>query len=207
MDIQDYWDDNWANKYTEDGKLPSNFVVEVVKFIKALKIKNVLDLGAGKGRDTAYFASAGYEVTALDISESALEYIKEQNLCIQTVCANIADYTLPKKSYDLVFANLSLHYFDDTKTQDIFKKIEKSLTKNGLFCLACKSTDDFEYGKGVEIAENVFEYGHIRHFFSIEYTDKILQKCGFEVLMLEKHDITEPHYGKYSSIRAIARKI
>ena len=48
----------------------------------------------------------------------------------------------------------------------------KSLTDEGLIFIKCKSIDDDLYGKGEKIGEDLYNYGHLRHFFDFA-DDKI----------------------------------
>jgi 2-polyprenyl-3-methyl-5-hydroxy-6-metoxy-1,4-benzoquinol methylase len=55
--------------------------------MKANNVKKMLELGAGHGRDTTFFASNGIEVDALDYSVAAVEILykvaKEKRLPIK----------------------------------------------------------------------------------------------------------------------------
>ena len=67
------------------GQKPSNFALLWHMIVN--NIKKVLDLGAGHGRDSIFFASNGIEVEALDYSAIALEILgkvtKEKRLPIK----------------------------------------------------------------------------------------------------------------------------
>lgn len=207
MDIKSYWDDNWNNKYTEDGKKPSLFAKHVFDFIKDKNIKTILDLGAGKGRDANFFSQHQYDITAQDISAAALEYIRQNNPAIKTICSDLTENQTFSQQYDLIFANLSLHYFDENTTLKIFQKLHQALTTNGLLCFACKSVHNAEYGKGTAMAPHIFEHGHIRHFFSEEYTQELLRQSRFKPLRLREQKTDEPHYGQYIFIECFAQKL
>src|SRR6266436_852155 len=74
----------WALEYarTRDryiwGKSPSGFARELVGLIPAGG--RVLDLGCGEGRDSVYFASCGFDVTALDLSNEGLKKAERPRL-------------------------------------------------------------------------------------------------------------------------------
>ncbi len=76
---------------------------------------NLIDLGCGDGRDSLYFASRGFEVTAVDVSEAALADLTQRaaNMGVQltTVHESILSYTL-RWHYDVVFSN-KLHYIPE----------------------------------------------------------------------------------------------
>lgn len=78
------------------------------------------------------------------------------------------------------------------------------LRKNGVLFVKCKSTDDPLFGIGKKIAENMYEHGHVRHFFSEEHMKQCLQH--FVILDVRK---TAAHYdGKQSAfIEAVAKRM
>ena len=146
----------------------------------------------------------GYKVTALDISPSALAHIRRQNPEIETVCGDIAGFDGGRRRYDWVLADLSLHYWDDAKTRAIVAEIYKTLNPGGCFSVACKSVSDFEYGQGTEVGPDIFEHGHVRHFFRLEYLRELLQ--SFEIAKINECERNERHYGRYRAAEAVAFK-
>ena len=64
----------WNKIYESDnaffGEEPSSFALLCFNDMKTNNIKKVLELGAGHGRDTTFFASNAIEVHALDYSAS-----------------------------------------------------------------------------------------------------------------------------------------
>ena len=99
---------------------------------------------------------------------------------------------------DGIYARLSLQYFDHRTTLSIFGELAWVLRSGGQFFFACRSTKDPLYGKGIEIEPDMYErQGHVRHFFTPEYTTELLEANGFT-----KIDITEGQqtlYGEHSA--------
>lgn len=57
---------------------PSSAVVEFVEFLKGKgKLKKVIDIGCGKGRNAIYLAKQGFEVYGLDYIQTALDNAKK----------------------------------------------------------------------------------------------------------------------------------
>jgi SAM-dependent methyltransferase len=168
----------------------------------------VLDLGCGTGKDSLYFARKGHDVTAMDFSESAMRALqdiaRERKLDIR--CIN-GDSTAPlpfaDRTFDAVYAHLSLHYFDDATTAAVFKEVHRVLKPGGLFFVKCKSVDDVLYGKGKKIAEDMYVHDHIRRFFRKEFMVEMLKP--FHILRVRR---TTSRYRDYNSsfIEAIGRK-
>jgi cyclopropane fatty-acyl-phospholipid synthase-like methyltransferase len=81
----------WNKVYKSDstffGEEPSNFALLCFNHMKMNNTKKVLELGAGHGRDTLFFASNGIEVEALDYSVIAVGILdkiaKEKGLPIK----------------------------------------------------------------------------------------------------------------------------
>lgn len=123
---------------------------------------------------------------------------------IETVCGDMPALTAAARRYDWVLADLSLHYWDDAKTRAIVAEIYKTLNSGGCFSVACKSVSDFEYGQGTEVGPDIFEHGHVRHFFRLEYLRELLQ--SFEIAKINECERNERHYGRYRAAEAVAFK-
>ena len=80
------------------------------------------------------------------------------------------------EKFDVIYANLSLHYFNDKITTEIFSNLVKLLNQDGYLFVRCKSVEDPLYGIGNEIEINVFDNkGKIQHLFSKEYLKEKLK--------------------------------
>ncbi len=193
----------WKNKWKGRSQPVSTFAKRALPLIKKAHLRTLLDLGAGAGQDAIYFYNAGLKVTALDFSKTGIAELKLNKPEIQTKFQDLTHYKYKPHSFDVIYAHLSLHYFDDIHTQKIFNNIYRALKPNGLFFVKCKSTDDALFGKGTKIAENTYKKGHTRHFFTKEFMAINLNK--FKVVKIQK---TSSVYHNYKSafIEAIATK-
>ena len=67
-----------------------------------------LDLGAGEGRNAAWLAARGWDVTAVDFSRAGLarahEMARRAGADITTVLADLSDYVPAPAAFDLVLA-------------------------------------------------------------------------------------------------------
>lgn len=174
------------------------------------KYSKILELGCGVGRDAVFLAKKGHEVIATDSSEIVIRQDIE-HFPDSSVEFSVLDMQEPlpfvPDSFDVVYANLSLHYYSHIKTREIVKEITKVLKIAGLLAFACKSVDDFHHGNGEEVEENVFvaENGHVRHLFSIPYAKELLE----DLFKIEYIDTIEEEYNgvKSNILRCVARKI
>lgn len=49
-----------------------------LELLKKSNVKTIADLGCGTGRLTTHFAQAGYQITAIDPNEEAIEYARNK---------------------------------------------------------------------------------------------------------------------------------
>jgi SAM-dependent methyltransferase len=93
----------------------------------------LLELGCGTGNDAKYLFEQGFDVTAIDISEDAIELAK-QNTCGLNIDYIVGDFfkDLPNKQYDIVYDRGFLHNYQDNFLE-IFEKLNNILSKNGKY--------------------------------------------------------------------------
>ena len=99
----------WDKRYAEldqvwSGRPNGALVVEV----EGLPAGRALDVGCGEGADAIWLSSRGWQVTALDVSQVALERAAqaaaEAGAEIRWLHAGLLDAALPPASFDLVSA-------------------------------------------------------------------------------------------------------
>ncbi|HEY1645646.1 MAG TPA: class I SAM-dependent methyltransferase [Candidatus Saccharimonadales bacterium] len=168
----------------------------------------ILELGCGVGRDAEYFTKCGHSVIATDSSEVVIEQDRHHfaDTGIKFEVLDMRDaLPYPDNRFDVVFANLSIHYFSHEDTNRIVKNIQGVLKVGGLLVFACKSVENLELGNGEEVEEDVFvsDSGHVRHLFSEPYTRTLLNGL-FQIEYLDVID--EDYNGEESSIlRCVAK--
>jgi SAM-dependent methyltransferase len=201
------WEEKHSEKSHEDLRdAPSPLaVLAEPKFNRESKI---LELGCGVGRDGVYFDKKDHNVIATDGSQTAIdqdrEYFKGSRVKF-TVLDMREKLPYGSGTFDVVYANLSLHYYPDGQTKEIVREAARVLKPHGIFAFACKSFDEIHI-QGKEIEKNIFvsPKGVAIHFFSKEYAEEILQDL-FKTEHLD--EVEEEYKGRHSRIvRCIARK-
>ena len=107
----------------------------------------VLELGCGRGDDTATLAGAGLRVLAFDLSATAVARTRARVPAAIVECRDIRD-PFPEQAIDLgvVIASLSLHYFSWAETLDLAQRIRAVLRPGGLLLCRLNSTEDRNFG-------------------------------------------------------------
>lgn len=180
MQFKDYWDK--THKTYSVGKITHDNWLDDYKHVLDNCKTEVLDLGCGVGNDTLYLTERGFKVIACDYSDVALKHLKEQLKSVETKWLDIST-PLPFKdtTFDLVIADLSLHYFNEKTTIAIMKEIKRILKPNGHLLARVNSIADknFGAGNGQKIEDNYyFVEGYNKRFFSIEDAKKFFSYIG-----------------------------
>lgn len=169
---------------------------------------SIIELGGALGQDSAFFKDKGYDVLLSDISEKVLAIAKEKH----NLSTRVIDVSKPllfgDKSFDVVYAHLSLHYFDKKTTYSVFKEIHRILKPGGIFAALFNSTTDPEYNTGEKIEDNLFLIRSMKkRFFNIESVK--LFASNFEQLLLDNRGETykDNAKGVVNLIRFVGRKI
>lgn len=170
----------------------------------------LLDLGAGQGQDSIYFAQGGYDVTCTDVEETALDKARQRagDLAIEFLQVDVTkDLPFDDDSFDVVYAHLSLHYFDDATTRAVFKEIHRVLKPGGIFAFFANSTSDPEYGNGTMIEEDLYLVeGKTKRYMSVESAKDFAS--DFEVLLADDNGETykDIDKGVHNLVRFIGKK-
>ena len=177
------------------GLEPSIPAVKATKFFKENNIKNIVELGAGLGRDTIYFAQNSIKVQALDYSKTAIESITDKAEKL-----NLAEF-IKSKFFDvrkkLPFEDNSIEgcfshmlycmALSNSDLENLNNEIYRILKSGGINIYTARHTDDGDYKNGIHRGEDLYENdGFIVHFFSKEKVNQLSK--DFEVLNIEKFE-------------------
>ena len=177
------------------GLEPSFPAKKAIELFKEHKIKKIIELGAGLGRDTIFFAKNSIHVEALDYSPSAIKVINEkaekQNLS-NYISTKIFDIRkkIPFKdnSVDACFSHmLYCMALTNIELESLNNEICRVLKPNGINIYTVRHTSDGDYRKGIHRGEDLYENdGFIIHFFSKDKVNSLLK--GFQNLAIENFE-------------------
>lgn len=140
MKTIDYYNNNSPAFY--DRTIKADITDSYEKFLKYLPEKaKILDAGCGVGRDTKYFLSKGYDVSAFDASEKMIELAcKETGVKVMHSTFQELNF---ENMFDGVWAQASLLHIPYDMTREIYQKIHRSLKPNGIFYASYKYGDSY----------------------------------------------------------------
>lgn len=170
MKVEQTFNDRWNGIHERNKSRELKVDNWLMKWLPYWSKKSkILELGCGLGNNVKVLDENGFTALATDLSEVALESVKQKYPNFDT---QILDLTQPfpfeDNSYDIIIADLCLHYFSEKKTFEIMEEIKRVLKPNGKLYARVNSIKDTNHGAGLgEKLEKNFYYveGYNKRFF------------------------------------------
>ncbi len=187
-----HWENSFSSKPEMFGHEPSTAAVKSLKFFEG---KNIVELGAGLGRDTIFFGKNSIHVVALDYSNKAIDIIKKKARKL-----NLSNFIKPKffdvrkklpfknNSIDGCFSHmLYCMAISNFELKQLNEEIFRILKPGGVNIYTVRHTEDGDYKNGIHIGEDLYENdGFIVNFFSKDKVNELSK--GFKILNIEKFE-------------------
>lgn len=177
--IIDWYDEN-AQKYSESI---AQYIQEDLanSFIYLLDDKErVLDVGCAAGRDSEYFAEAGFDVVGIDASEGLLNIARRKCPEVTFKRADMLKLPFEDASFDGVWSSMSLVHMDTPRdAEKAIQEFYRVLARQGILFVAVKTK------KGVETEvskDSLAKDERFMRYYTQEYMENMLQSVGFTIL-------------------------
>lgn len=148
----------------------------------------ILDLGCGSGNNTLYLINHNKRVIACDLSENAIKSIIENFPEIEEAKNfNMLDgIPYQDNSFDIIIADLSLHYFKKEDTIRLIEDLKRILKQGGHIILRVNSINDINHGagQGLEVEKHLYETddGRLKRFFDEDDIRSFFKDFNIEYL-------------------------
>ncbi|WP_144941979.1 bifunctional 2-polyprenyl-6-hydroxyphenol methylase/3-demethylubiquinol 3-O-methyltransferase UbiG [Paenibacillus sp. 32O-W] len=104
--------------------------------------KNLLEIGAGTGKDAEVFLNEGYQVTCIDLSPEMVRFCKEKGLNAHVM--DFYELAFPEGAFDAVYALNCLLHVPNHEMGDVLSGIRRVLKPDGVFFLGLYGGQDSE---------------------------------------------------------------
>ena len=187
-----HWESNFSSKPEMFGLDPSIPAKKSLKLFQNQNISKIIELGAGLGRDTIYFAKNSIHVVALDYSQSGLEAINQKakkNSLSNSITTNFFDVRkkLPFEDNSVEACYSHMLYcmaLTTSELENLNNEIYRVLKPNGINIYTVRHTKDGDYKNGIHRGEDLYEKdGFIVHFFSEKKVKSLLK--GFKNISID----------------------
>ena len=161
-------------------------LISYIKKIKKLekKVKTIVDIGCGTGRNTLYLASKNFEITAIDNSPKAITKLKSKlkeikpTLKVDTKQSDMTKLPFKNNSFDIAMAWRIFHLGKKEFRKSAIKEMYRVLKPKGYAIVVVTDISDLEKDRKrrpdypVKNDKNTYTYTskgakQIRHYYSI----------------------------------------
>ena len=179
---REHWQQTYGANPGMYGEQFSAPAVHAAEVFRTTSVMDVLELGAGHGRDALSFAREGFAVLATDFSPEGLEQLREvadaQGVAgrVTTVVHDVREpLPLADASVDAVFAHMLMCMALSTKEiHALVAEVRRVLRPGGTFVYTVRHTGDAHYGAGTGHGDDIWEHrGFAVHFFPRDLVDAL----------------------------------
>jgi SAM-dependent methyltransferase len=176
------------------GEAPSDAAQQAAMLFEQGGKTKILELGAGQGRDTVWFAQNGFQVYALDYCEAGIENITQKaqathlSHSVVPMCHDVrTPLPFDDESFDGCYSHmLYCMALTTSELEFLSEEVRRVLRRGGLNIYTVRHVDDPQYGTGIPRGETMYEIsgGFTVHFFSEAKVEHLAK--GFEILGIDR---------------------
>jgi SAM-dependent methyltransferase len=164
----------WEERFREEGRIwgdePSRTAAYAINLFRGAHVHTVLIPGSGYGRNAAAFAWAGFEVTGIELSATAVALAHHSSPAIRYHQGSVHDMPFDDSIYDGIYCFNVLHLFRKKERAAFLQRCRDQLREGGVVFFVVFSDREPSYRNGREVEENTFESkpGREVHYYSEE---------------------------------------
>ena len=184
----------WESRFKNEGAMwkfePSDSAAFAVDLFKSYKINKILIPGFGYGRNAKLFCDNGFDVTAIEISQSAIDIAKTNGINCTTHHGSVTSMPFDNKLYEGIFCYALIHLLNKPERRKFLESCWNQLKIGGIMFFLVASKQMSMYGSGKCLSKDRYEIskGVKVYFYDSESVTKEFADFG----MVEFKDIEEP---------------
>lgn len=149
-----------------------------MKQLQQQELQHILDVGCGSGRDSVYFISLGYQVTAIDASANlirwASEYYNSETINWYCMTFDQIKDRLPNHRFSGIWACASLLHVSFDNLSTTFNSLLALLNDNGVLYASFKYGDSERYENSRFFCDvNEERWGKVKSQLVFSVKDKV----------------------------------
>jgi SAM-dependent methyltransferase len=189
--MPEFWESSFIEKQTMWGFEPADSAILTKDFFLEKNVKDILLPGIGYGRNAKVFVDNGINVTGIEISKTAIDLARQNELNFSIFHGSVTDMPFDNKLYDGIFCYALIHLLNQRDREKFIIDCYNQLKPNGYMIFTTISNKAPMYGKGKQLDRDYFEvFEGVKMFFYD--TESVKQEFG-NYGLVEVSEIVEPH--------------
>lgn len=189
--MSEFWDKMFRKIGTVWTFEPADSALQISDLFASEKIRKVLIPGIGFGRNAKPFVEKGMSVTGIEISETAIQIAKENNLAYKIHHGSVLEMPFDEEIFDGIYCYALIHLLNKNERRQFLKNCSDQLREGGLmvFITVSKGYEKL-YASGKPIGKDRFriENGLNVFFYDSVSIEREFGKFG----LIEYREIEEP---------------
>ena len=165
--------------------------------LREIGAARLLEVGAGSGQDSAFFAAAGLDVVATDLSPAMVELCRAKGLDARV--GDVLSLDFPPASFDAVFTSNCLLHVPDAALPSALAILARVLRPEGLMYLGVWGGQDWE-------GEFVDDDHLPRRFFALRTDEQLQEYAARDFEILDFHTVTADDGDHFQSLTLRPRR-
>jgi len=188
--MTEYWESRFKNEGAMWQFEPSDSALIAMKHFILNMIDEILIPGFGYGRNAKLFIEKGFKVTGIEISRSAIELARENNIQCTIHHGSVISMPFDSRQYEGIFCYALIHLLNKRERHSFLKSCFDQLKNEGIMIFTVASNYNSLFGKGKKLSRNRFEIakGLKVYFYDNDSVLKEFDDFG----MIECADLEEP---------------
>ncbi len=159
--MTEFWETNFKDKRAMWGFQSVDCVTDTVNLFSKHGLKKILIPGYGYGRNAKVFTNNGFDVTGIEISQTAINLAKEHyGNEIKVQHGSVSDMPFDNEVYDGIYCYALIHLLNEEGRTKLIQDCDNQLRKGGYMVFVAISKTTPAYGQGKEVSKDTFLTPH-----------------------------------------------
>ena len=154
----EFWENAFQEKKMMWGEEPITLAVETAEIFQQLGFRKVLIPGFGYGRNARPFYEKKFEVTGIEISDTAIKLAYELlGQDIRVFHGSVDDMPFDQETYDGIFCHALIHLLDSDQRKKLIRDCYRQLRPEGMMFFTAITKHASTYGVGEKLGKDRYK--------------------------------------------------
>lgn len=154
-------DEYWESRFKNEGAMwqfePADSAYNTLELFKKEQITKILIPGFGYGRNAGLFINNGFDVTGIEISQSAIELARKNGLRCTIHHGSVTSMPFDNEIFEGIYCYALIHLLNTNERKKFLKSCFDQLAENGIMIFLATSKQTPLFGKGRFLSKDRYQ--------------------------------------------------